>query len=602
MPSDFKMQNHYAILCLLALMIVSASTTVFADQPSYSDDFSSDTLSSVWQVFHATLGAYATGPDSFHKPAATGPTYTLVESRGSLRLSTTATPGFDFWYNAEQAPMIQRDPPNGGQGSWAVETKETLVASSGGSFHTGLMIYFGRSDAFIWGFLGSQNQLYWGKVGPGGGPVVYNGGNTVYLRIEKSGNAYTFKFKSQADSSWITVGSMNHDGIPRAVGFITKTWDNGVPATVDFDSFTTFLLPEPASPLPPPSAQPSSPPLQPSTPPPQSSSLISGMYGAGKPPADWKPFATMCGEAQDEISAIQSHWRGFVITPEVVGAPREAVFNPKKLLPPVSWPFAGNTYCVLQGQRNDMDGGHIWSYYLGRESFCEVVVSKVSGSLSEVCCPKKFSDIWSEETYEGKFCCASSKESARPVSPSLCSPPSHAPETLSRPRTQPPTEEARFQPTTPAVFPEMNPQSQDQQSRTIRRKTDSMKLMKLTQADQPTPASPRSRSPGTRTTLPEGDQLLLGDQERIMAPQGHQENPQPPSPAAEKKNPRFYGEPTLQSEKVPQSEPIITSDPISPSRKMAQRSKQPPEEQKPSHGESNSLFSFVKNFFKSFFE
>ncbi len=243
----------FLFIALLVFFLVQREPTgyVTGERIVFSDEFSSKTLEGSWQLSNIILGAYESAPGTIHTPPPTNPMYSLVLVPGQLRVTVPSNKAYDFWYNVENALLLTVSPP---PGDLALETKAT-ISHTAGPYHTGLVVYFGPSDAFLWGFAESQNRLYWGKVGPGGGPVAYTDPtagftSSIFLRIEKRGERYTFLYKSPQDNQWITAGTMDHGGSPQKIGLITKTWGSGTAVTTDFDYFTVTALPSIAVPAP----------------------------------------------------------------------------------------------------------------------------------------------------------------------------------------------------------------------------------------------------------------------------------------------------------------------------------------------------------------
>lgn len=395
------------LLVLFAVFLaihIEPTGFVTGEKIFFSDDFSSSNLQSDWQPTKLALGAYESAPGTIHTPPPNNPLYSLVLNRGQLRLTVPGNAPYDFWYNVENAPQLTIGAP---KGDFAIETKATLL-SGPGNFHTGLIIYFGSSDAFIWGFAESANRLYWGKVGPGGGPVSYADPTSVFtpsifLRIEKKGNTYSFLYKSPQDTQWITAGSMDNGGTPQKIGFITKTWGNGATVTTDFDYFAvTVLQPPPPSPT--------------QTPPPTQSTPAGAEDVYGSKPADWVPLTTSCSAMKAEIAALDRFWDGWMQAPDVLpGYPAEEKFIPQKLSSAVAWPFVGSTYCLLKTSR--YSNTEKFDFYLGGESWCMRVAH---GEGNEVCCPKKFSETNYDDAWAAKQCCVVHGKQTQPLP---CAPP-----------------------------------------------------------------------------------------------------------------------------------------------------------------------------------
>ncbi|MBN1996467.1 VCBS repeat-containing protein [candidate division KSB1 bacterium] len=162
----------------------------------------------------------------------TGPNFNFTERPGYIRMNVPASDEYDHWYNADDAPQLQRKLKGG---DWEVQTSVELTYFAGDKLHVGLMIYFSRFDLIYWGFSRGTSLLRVSRTGLEGLlNATYSGGKTVDLCIKKEGIRYTFKYKKRGATSWISVGSYENDLEPTDVGLIIKTWGN-VPVIADFD-------------------------------------------------------------------------------------------------------------------------------------------------------------------------------------------------------------------------------------------------------------------------------------------------------------------------------------------------------------------------------
>jgi hypothetical protein len=162
-----------------------------------------------------------------------GPEITSSERVGWLRFDVPAQGVYDHWSNADAAPQLRKaiEP-----GNWEIETRLELAEVGGGSFHTGLLVYFSRYDLFYWGFNSDINTIKLSRSGSGGLiDKTYSGGNAVDLRIRKTGQTYQFDYKAPSATDWIAAGSRTATEIPLEVGLIVKTWEQfGILADFDF--------------------------------------------------------------------------------------------------------------------------------------------------------------------------------------------------------------------------------------------------------------------------------------------------------------------------------------------------------------------------------
>ncbi|MBN2001423.1 putative Ig domain-containing protein [candidate division KSB1 bacterium] len=166
-----------------------------------------------------------------HIPVA-GPDINKTSRQGYARFNLPGTFGFDHWTHKDYAPQLRRplDP-----GDFQVETRCELTSTGGYKYHIGLMVYFSQYDVFYWGYSEGGTTLKVSRSGSHGLIVVnYSGGNSVDLRIRKTGNVYYFEYRKPGVSGWTIAGNLSTDTVPVDIGLIVKTWAV-FPLVVDFD-------------------------------------------------------------------------------------------------------------------------------------------------------------------------------------------------------------------------------------------------------------------------------------------------------------------------------------------------------------------------------
>jgi hypothetical protein len=149
------------------------------------DDFNGSLLSSDWE---------------WYLPAV-GPTYSLSSVPGYLQVAVP--PGYDHWLGSDTSPQVRRS--DMGDGDWAIETHIDLdPANTGDQWQVDLMAGFDRYDQ-QWLSIGSDNSLRVTRVGVGDSATAEGISPPIYLRIEKFGDEYTFKYKQNAGGPWTTL-------------------------------------------------------------------------------------------------------------------------------------------------------------------------------------------------------------------------------------------------------------------------------------------------------------------------------------------------------------------------------------------------------------
>ncbi len=161
-----------------------------------------------------------------------GPEISAATVPGHVRFTVPDEEKYDHWRNINNAPQLRRSIC---PGDWTLETKAKCVNTTGGRFHTGLMVYFSHLDLYYWGFNGNTNTLKLSRTGKGN--LVrekYQGGDSVELRIRREDNDLYFDYREPGKETWIEAGTRTITGVPQEFGLIAKTWGEQQ-LTVDFD-------------------------------------------------------------------------------------------------------------------------------------------------------------------------------------------------------------------------------------------------------------------------------------------------------------------------------------------------------------------------------
>ncbi|MFZ5912434.1 MAG: choice-of-anchor Q domain-containing protein [Chloroflexota bacterium] len=185
-------------------------------------------------------------PDwEWYLPAA-GPEYSLDADPGYLQLVIPS--GFDHWSDQDYAPQVRRD--DMGDGDWAIETWLALDdTNAGDAWQVNLLAGFDRYDQ-QWLSIASDDTLRVTRVGGDDTAFVAEISLPLYLRIEKTGNEYTFKYKEPDGEQWQVLGSQSIETPVKNVGLQFRTfYTSSGDAVFDVDYFRLerlgSLAPEP---------------------------------------------------------------------------------------------------------------------------------------------------------------------------------------------------------------------------------------------------------------------------------------------------------------------------------------------------------------------
>jgi len=188
-----------------------------------ADNFSSTAIDPAWTPYVPLIG----------------PTWSTTAHPGFMRLAIPGDQPYDHWASTDNAPQLRRG--DMGSADWDAGVTETVVSSpgAGSNFHAGLMVWFSRYDALIWGIMrGDHLELERSGVKTGLISTTPYTGTTVALRIQKLGQYYLVYHKAPSDPSWTYDGSQGPiTNAAPYVGLMGKTWINPVAVTVDFSNY-----------------------------------------------------------------------------------------------------------------------------------------------------------------------------------------------------------------------------------------------------------------------------------------------------------------------------------------------------------------------------
>ena len=172
------------------------------------DEFNDTTLASYWEWYVPKVG----------------PTYSLSAVPGTFRISLPAFENFEHWESVDDAPQLRLR--NFGPGNWAIETRlENVNAAADAGYWAAMTVGFPGYD-----------QIWFGMVDDGylksyrlseGQYFALDVEMPIILRLEKIGENYTFKYKSDSDITWTVMPAINYAGIPTFVGLIGRGFNTG---------------------------------------------------------------------------------------------------------------------------------------------------------------------------------------------------------------------------------------------------------------------------------------------------------------------------------------------------------------------------------------
>ena len=171
-----------------------------------------------------------------------GPTYSLSAVPGQLQL--VVPPAKDHWVDTDEAPQVRRS--DMGSGNWTIETLLSIdEANDGDQWQINLMAGFDRYDQ-QWLSIDNYDTVNVLRVGGGETAVAYDISLPLYLRIQKTGTQYTFKYKQNAQDPWTTLGTQTITTDVSYVGLQTRTfWDSAGDLVLNMDYFRLERWSEP---------------------------------------------------------------------------------------------------------------------------------------------------------------------------------------------------------------------------------------------------------------------------------------------------------------------------------------------------------------------
>lgn len=183
------------------------------------DEFNTPNLSSAWEWYTPIQG----------------PTYSLSEMPGEFRMILPPNGAYDHWLDEDRSPQLRRY--DLAPGDWTIETRMTGINADADAFgYAALTVGFDQYDQ-LWLGLDTDNVLR----------VIHNGeydyfygmrSIPIYLRIEKVGDEYTFKYRYNPNEAWTVVAVKNYPGTPSYLGFITRgIWTGSSQLSIDWSYF-----------------------------------------------------------------------------------------------------------------------------------------------------------------------------------------------------------------------------------------------------------------------------------------------------------------------------------------------------------------------------
>ncbi|HQK96090.1 MAG TPA: hypothetical protein PLD23_21520, partial [Armatimonadota bacterium] len=228
------MRMHWvAVLAVLSLPVYAQD---------FADDFDAPQLDARWE---------------WYAPAQ-GPTYSLTDNPGSLRVIVPSRPGgFSHWdepVERQTAPLLLTAVP---EADFTLEGRLRIVEHGAESnFHIGLMAAPSKRNVACWGpFFGPliypmEAPEVWAEC-TGFARLAHDVGpvSDLWLRLECAGGYFRFAVKRSADEPWRDAGRALAFFRPRYVGLMFKTFGNGPSVVTDVDSLSWTTKPVDAAPI-----------------------------------------------------------------------------------------------------------------------------------------------------------------------------------------------------------------------------------------------------------------------------------------------------------------------------------------------------------------
>lgn len=152
-----------------------------------------------------------------------GPNYSLDAEPGKLQLVVQSSK--DHWVDLDESPQLRRS--DMGNGDWTIETYLALDDSNAGdAWQVNLVAGFGRYDQ-QWLSIDSGNELHVRRVGDENDTALVGEISLpLYLRMERTGTDYTFKYKELLGDPWITLDVQSINDPVAYVGVQFRTFSS----------------------------------------------------------------------------------------------------------------------------------------------------------------------------------------------------------------------------------------------------------------------------------------------------------------------------------------------------------------------------------------
>lgn len=166
-----------------------------------------------------------------------GPTLSLTENPGSLKVRLPNSDAFNHWLSNDSAPQVRCSAP---AGDWEILTSIDLISNSQGEkFHAGLIVSFDQFNALYFGIYAGDTTLVMEKSGTNNIYVVElkDASEFIDLKITKEGLIYTFSYRTEGETEFTDLGiygQLVEPPAPEHIGIFCKSW-LPVDLEVDFD-------------------------------------------------------------------------------------------------------------------------------------------------------------------------------------------------------------------------------------------------------------------------------------------------------------------------------------------------------------------------------
>jgi photosystem II stability/assembly factor-like uncharacterized protein len=198
--------NRDAVFDLAYFHLERSGSAATAEQvQSEVDDFSGPALSSAW---------------AWRIPKK-GPSASLMKG---LNLTLPAQKVFDRWGATDEAPQLRRS--DMGSQDWAIETELTEIDGMEARYMAGLLVGFDEHNQIMTG-MDDSGQLTLQRTTDAWPDHFGNHSLPLYLRLEKNGEWYTLKYRSDPAEAWTVMAAHDYPGTPEYVGLIARVLNSG---------------------------------------------------------------------------------------------------------------------------------------------------------------------------------------------------------------------------------------------------------------------------------------------------------------------------------------------------------------------------------------